>query len=188
MRHPGARPILVIDERGQLAAVGAEPDDVAVAQLGERAAAQRLGADMDRRRNLAAGARHAPVGDQRDLEAAVLQHAERRRQLVQLGHAVGARSLEAHHHHHVAVELAGLERGQHLILVGEDPRRRLDRPARRVDRAGLEGRAAEIACTSRMPPSGRKGLATGRSMVSSSGAAGAFSQTSLSPSSFGSRA
>ena len=75
-----------------------EPDDVAVAHARERPAGQRLGRDVDRGRHLAARARHAPVGDQRDLEAAVLQHAERRRQLVQLGHAVGARALEAHDH------------------------------------------------------------------------------------------
>jgi hypothetical protein len=31
------------------------------------------------------------------------------------------------------------------LLVGEDARRRFDRPARRVDRAGLERRAAEVA-------------------------------------------
>ena len=71
------------------------------------AAVRGLGRDMDRRRHLARGAGHAPVGDQRDLEAAVLQHAEGRRQLVQLRHAVGLRALEAHHGDEVAVQLAG---------------------------------------------------------------------------------
>ena len=59
--------------------------------------------------HLARGARHAAVGDQRHLAAAVLQHAQRRRQLVQLGHAVGLRALEADHGDEVAVELAALE-------------------------------------------------------------------------------
>ena len=40
------------------------------------------------------------------LVSAILQHAERRRQLVQLRHAVGARALEAHDGDEVAVELA----------------------------------------------------------------------------------
>ena len=49
---------------------------------------------------------HAPVGDQRDLEAAVLQHAQHRRELVQFRHAVGLRPLEAHDGDEIAVELA----------------------------------------------------------------------------------
>ena len=73
------------------------------------------------------------------------EKAEGRRQLVQLGHAVRPWPLEAYHHHHITLELACLERRQDLILIGEDPGGRLDRPAGRVDRAGLEGRAAEIA-------------------------------------------
>jgi hypothetical protein len=39
-----------------------------------------------------------PVGDQRHALAAVLEHAERRGQLVQFRHAVGARALETDHH------------------------------------------------------------------------------------------
>ncbi len=46
---------------------------------------------------------------------------------------------------HVAVELARLERVEHVVLVGEAAGGRLDRPAFRVDRAGLEHGAAEIA-------------------------------------------
>ena len=122
-----------------------EPDDVAVANPGERAVGQRLGRDVDRRRHFAARAGHAAVGDQRDPVAAVLEHAQRGRQLVQLGHAVGARALEAHDHRDVAVELARLERLEHLILVGKAARRRFDRPALLIDRAGLEDRPAEIA-------------------------------------------
>jgi hypothetical protein len=67
-------------------------------------------------------ARHPPIGDQGDPIAAILKHAERGRQLVQLRHAVGARALEADHDHDVAVELAGLEGGEHLVLIREDPR------------------------------------------------------------------
>ena len=129
-------------------------------------AAERLGRDVDRRRDLAARARHAPVGDQRDAVAAVLQHAERRGQLVQLGHAVGARALEADHDDHVAVELARLEGRDDRVLVVEHPARRLDRPALGIDRAGLEGRRGRgCPSTSRMPPSARNGAATGRSIV-----------------------
>ena len=74
--------------------------------LRDRAAVRGLGRHVDRGRHLARGAGHAPVGDQRHLAAAVLQHAERRGQLVQLGHAVGLRALEADHGDEVAVELA----------------------------------------------------------------------------------
>ena len=134
-------------------------------KLRQRTAAKRFGQTMDRRRHLAARARHPAVGDQRDLEALVLQHAERRGQLVQFGHAVGARPLEADDDHHVAVELARLERGEHLVLVGEDARRRLDRPALGRDRAGLEDRAAEIAARpAASRRRGGRGRSTGRSM------------------------
>ena len=70
------------------------------------AAGQHLGADVDRRRHLARRAAHAAVGDQRDAESPCLcSTAERRRQLVQLGHAVGARALEAHDGDEVALQL-----------------------------------------------------------------------------------
>ena len=52
--------------------------------------------------------------------------AERRRQLVQLGHAVGARALEAHDGDEVALQLAALEGRHHRFLVVEHERRRLD--------------------------------------------------------------
>ena len=95
-----------VDQRFQRAGLGVEADDVAVAQPRQRAAVGRLGRQMDRGRHLARGAGHAAVGDQRHLEALVLQHAQRRRQLVQLGHAVGLRALEADHGDEVAVQLA----------------------------------------------------------------------------------
>ena len=98
---------------------------------------------MDRRRHLARGARQPPVGDQRDLVAAILQHAERRHQLVQFRHADRLRSLEAHHRDEVAVEFAGLEGGVQFLLAVEHPRRRLDHMALRRDRRGLDDRPAE---------------------------------------------
>ena len=64
---------------------------------------------------------------------------------MKFGHAVGARSLEADHHHHVAVERPCLERRQHLVLVVEHHRRGLGCPALALDRAELEDRAAKIA-------------------------------------------
>ena len=76
--------------------------------------------------DLARGAGEAPVGHQRDLVAAILQHAERRHQLVQFRHAVRLRPLEAHDDDDVAVELAGPERLLQLLLGVEHPRRRLD--------------------------------------------------------------
>jgi hypothetical protein len=100
---PGrARPTGRIHQRVQRAGHRVQADHVAVAHLGQRPAGQRLGADVDGRRHLAAGAAHAAVGDQRHLEALALQHRQRRRELVQFGHAVGVRALEAHHGHHVA--------------------------------------------------------------------------------------
>ncbi|MNO75928.1 hypothetical protein D3C76_669910 [compost metagenome] len=80
---------------------------------------------MNGRRDLARGTGHAPVGNQRHLEATVLQHTEERCELVQLGHAVAARALEAHHGDEVALQLAGLERIGQRLLVLEHPRRGL---------------------------------------------------------------
>ena len=81
---------------------------------------------MDGGGDLAGGAGHAAVGDQGDVAAAVLQQAEDGGQAVQLGHAVGAGPLEAQHGDEVAVELAALEGGDDLLLVGEADRGRLD--------------------------------------------------------------
>src|SRR2546427_8854037 len=47
-----------------------------------------------------------------------------RSELVQLGHAVGARTLPAHHADDIAVQLAGLERLLQRFLRVEDARRR----------------------------------------------------------------
>ena len=59
---------------------------------------------------------------------------------------------------HVAVELAGLERLEHFVLVGEAARRRLDQPALLVDRAGLEDGAAEIALHQAHAAVGQEGV------------------------------
>ena len=76
---------------------------------------------------------------------ALLQHAQRRRELVQLGHAVRLRPLETHHHDHVAIELAAIERRLHLRLVGEHARGRFHDPAIFRHRRDLDRRRAERA-------------------------------------------
>ena len=116
----------MVDVQVEQAAVGVDGDQVAVLDPRERTAEGGLGRDVDGGRDLAGRAGHPAVGDDRDLLAAVLQHAERGGQLVQLGHAVGGRALVADHRDEVAaVELAGAERLEEVVLVVED-----DAPAR----------------------------------------------------------
>ena len=80
----------------QRAGIGVEADDVAVADPARSAPpSTRFRRHMDRRRHLAGGAGHAPVGHQRHALAAILQDAEHGGQLVQFRHAVGLRPLEA---------------------------------------------------------------------------------------------
>ena len=55
--------------------VTAQLDHIAIAHARQRAAAERLGAAMDRRGDSPAGARHAAVGNQSDLVPAILEHA-----------------------------------------------------------------------------------------------------------------
>ena len=118
------------------------------------------GRAVDRRRDLARGAAHATVGDERDAVAAVHQHAERGRELVQLGHPVRARALVAHDRDVVVVELAAVEGGEEVA-----PGRR--RRARGRSRRGARGRPRETFITARpsapsstrMPPSGANGVA-----------------------------
>ena len=81
---------------------------------------------MDRGGHFAGRAGHAPVRHQRHFVALVLQHAERRRQAVQLGHAIGLRPLEAHHGDKIHFQRTGLERRLQLFLRMEDFGRRLD--------------------------------------------------------------
>ena len=92
-----------------------------------------------------------PSVHERDLEAAVLQHAERRHQLVQLGHSVGARTLEAHHGHEIAVELARAKSVLQLLLSVEHDRRSLDDMAFGMHRGGLDDGAAETALQHAQP-------------------------------------
>ena len=100
---------------------------------------------MNRGRHLARRARHAAVGDEPYAKAPVLQHAERRREPVQLRHAVRARALIRHHDDHVAIELTGAKRGDHVFLRREHSRRRFDdAPLGRHGRDFDDG-AAEIA-------------------------------------------
>ncbi len=100
---------------------------------------------MDGGGRLAAGARHAAVGDEGDLEALVLQHAERGRQAVQFRHPIGARPLKAQHHHHVAVQLAVLEGLKRVFLRLEHGGGGLDDAVLRLDRRDLDHRPAEVA-------------------------------------------
>ncbi|MNN66310.1 hypothetical protein D3C81_1818770 [compost metagenome] len=113
--------------------------------MGQGAAGQGLGRDVDGGGGLAAGARHAAVGDEGDLEALVLQDAERRRQGVQFRHAVGLGPLEAQHQHHVAVQLAVLEGLQGVFLGLEHGGRGLDDAVLGLDRRDLDHRPAQIA-------------------------------------------
>ena len=99
---------------------------------------------MDGGRHLAGSAGHAPVGHQRHLETAILQHTERRCQAVQLRHAIGLRPLEADDGDEVAVELAVLERVLKLLLVVEHDCRCFDNMALRLDGGNLDDRFAEI--------------------------------------------
>jgi cobalamin biosynthesis protein CbiG len=71
-------------------------------QRGDEPAFERLGHTVDGRWHLAAGAAHAAVGKQRDTVALAPQHRQRRRQLVQFGHAVGVQALETHDDDQVA--------------------------------------------------------------------------------------
>ncbi|CAM3022733.1 hypothetical protein KOXY103107_12680 [Komagataeibacter xylinus] len=100
---------------------------------------------MNGGRHLAAGTRHAAIGDECDLVAAVLQHRQGGGKLVQFRHAVGGRSLKAHHDNHVTVELARAEGGQHVFLMVEHGGRGLDGPALGGDGAGLVDAAPQIA-------------------------------------------
>src|SRR3546814_10897121 len=101
------------------AGLRADADDVAIADLADRAAAERLGADVDRAGHLARCARPPAIGDQRHAKSAVLEHAARRGERVQFGPYVGARALEADDDAHVAIEFAGLACVLHLLLTAE---------------------------------------------------------------------
>ena len=113
--------------------VGVDRDDVTVADPGERTAEGGLGGEVDRGGDLAGGAGHPAVGDDRNPLATVLQHAERGHQLVELGHAVGCRPLVAHDGDEVAVVETTLGEGGQEARPGR--RRPWRAPSRRGARA-----------------------------------------------------
>ena len=140
--------------------LGVHAHDVAVAQRatsGPPAAAS--GVQWIAAGTLPEAPRHAAVGDERDAVAAVHQHAERGRELVQLGHAVRARALVADDRDEVARRA---RRGR---------RRRGSRAWSSKTRAGAvttrcSGATADTFITARpsapsstrMPPSGANGV------------------------------
>ena len=147
-----------VHERVEPARPGIEPDRIAVLHPRDRPARRGLRRDVDGRRHLARGAGHAPVGDQRHAEAALLQGAEHRRQRVQLGHAVGLRALEAQHADEIALQRAALERGLHRVLIVEDAGRGLDDVTLGPHRRGLDHGLAEIAAQHGEPAGGLEGI------------------------------
>ena len=136
------------------AGLGVHAHDVAVAQARQRTAGGGLGRAVQRGRDLARGAAHAAVGDERDAVAAVHQHAQRGRELVQLGHAVRARALVADDRDEVAVELAAVERGEEVALVVEDARGRGHDAVLGRDRQTFMTARPRPPSSTRMPPSG----------------------------------
>ena len=151
-----ARELRLVDQNLQPTRQPIDPDHVTVAKLADGAAAGGLRRHMQRRRGLAGSARQPPVRHQRDLETSILQDAQRRHQLVQLRHAVGARALEAHDDDDVAVQFAGAKRLLHFLLRLEHPRGRLDHHARRRKRARLDDGAAQRPLQHAQPARRRK--------------------------------
>jgi hypothetical protein len=109
-------PVLIIEHDRQAALVPRHAHSIAVAQARERPAAKRLRRHMYRRRHFAGCARHPSVGDQRNPEAAILDHALGRHELVQFGHAVCAGTLKPDDDNDIAIEFAGLESTNHIGL------------------------------------------------------------------------
>jgi hypothetical protein len=150
-----------IDVDVQAAGLGVQAHDVAVAQASQRAARGGLRRAVDRRGDLARRARHAAVGDERDAEPAVHQHAERRGELVQLRHPVRARTLVADHGDVVKVEVTAIERGEEVQLVVEDARGRGHDAMLGGDGGDLHHRAAERALEHADAAVGRERVADG---------------------------
>ena len=115
-------PCLGIDQRVHRAGIAIDADEVAVAQLRQRAGIGSFRGDVDGRQHLARCTGHASVGEQGDALAAVLQGGQGGRELVQFGHAIRARTLAAHDRHEIPgesialVERTGLERRQQRVL------------------------------------------------------------------------
>ena len=116
------------------------------------------GREMDCGRDLSGSTGHPAVGHQRDPVAAVLQHAERRGELVQLGHADRAGTLIAQYRDEVAVQLAGLEGGEEVGLVVEDDGRCGDHAMLGFDRRGLDHARTEVARKGFQPTVGVEGI------------------------------
>ncbi len=125
--------------------VGVQGDEIAFAHLGDRPAVHRLGRDVNGRGHFAGGARHAPVGHQRHLETALLQHAQRGHELVQFGHAVGRRTLKADDGDEIALELAALEGGEQVVLIVKDEGGRGNHAVFGFDRRDLDDGTPQIA-------------------------------------------
>ena len=118
---------------------------------------------------------------------AVLEYAERGRQLVQLGHPVGGRALVADDRHEVAaVELLGRERLEEVGLVVEDDGGRGDHPVLGLDRGHLDHAGAERAAQHLEAAVDENGSSAGRSTSRSRLCFGPSSQVSSPPRSFGS--
>ena len=87
-----------------------------------------------------------------------LQHGQRRRELVQLGHPVGLRTLPAHDAHDVALQLAGIENAQELVLRIEHPGRRFDHVTVVGNGRDLDDSAPEVAGQQLEAAGGAEGL------------------------------
>ena len=66
---------------------------------------------MNGRRNLARSARHSAVRHQPHPKAAILKYPQIRREFVQLRHAIGFRTLKAHHNHAVTIQITCFKGG-----------------------------------------------------------------------------
>src|SRR4051812_14167860 len=90
-----AVPLVGVDEHFNRAGDGIEANHVARANARDGAAGLRFGRYVDRRRHTSGCTGHAAIGEQRHAVSTILQQAQGRCQLVQLGHAARARTLEA---------------------------------------------------------------------------------------------
>lgn len=133
-------------------------DNVAVTHPADRTIAERLRGDVDRSGSLAAGTRHAAIGDKGHFEAFVLEHSEGRGQLVELRHAVGSRALETQHSDEIALKLTGFELLEEFLLGVEDNGRCTNFSVLRVHGRSLDDTLAKIALKELEAPLGREGL------------------------------
>jgi hypothetical protein len=127
------------------AALGIDADQVAVLDKSDGTAIERFGHDMNSGRDFSRGTRHAPIGEQRHALAAILQEAEKRTELVKLGHAIGPGTLISDDGNEIAGEPAGLEGGLELRLIAETHGRSFDNGAIGGHAGCLDDRPAEIA-------------------------------------------